>query len=263
MQHYVLSARNIPSTITSITLSPLNDSKIRKKKVNNETGPSLKSIRLIQDMDKKCFCFTSGYIQDSYQYFITETKAIPIHKTVDENLYKAVRHIEKLVNKELQKEKKTHEKLIRPIYNQENGNAWFKLSKDVKVRNWDQTDYAPKVSGYGRYQFGIRAFYVYEGKHGETDYTHSVLFKIAEIRFDEVEPPTMFNDDVVDTERCPSTLGFTSSDSDDDDKEKESNKSSLTTDSPPTKKKVKEAKKRNKHRFTTDSIDSPPMKKTI
>lgn len=223
MRDYILNAQNVSAKLTPLKL--LKSTNL--KPFNTGASESNTSIWKVVDENNRGLIIRTSVFSQSYGNFIAKNGTIPIDREDDEHLYNAIIFYEGKINELLQLENNTNANFIRSTYKDATRAGWFKTSKDLIVVDWSGKKLPePFEFGCGRYQMAIRAYYLYHGPHGNTEYKYSVLFKVVQIRFKKEEPELMF-----DFDDSPSQL-----DDEDDDENKE-NRDPQLQHSAPTKKK--------------------------
>ena len=178
----ILNAQDVPQQVKDMQISAI------VSKMKYVGGPPKNSLFRLTDQDDNLLLIRSQPFLQSYGQF-TRTKGVfPIDKEKDSALYNAICHIEQKAELALVNSGKNDVKL-RPTYSN-NTTAWLKLSQDFTIHDWEgknRMNIDDISTGY--YQIIVRAYNVYNGRHGatpfqdQTPYNYSILFRIVQIRY--------------------------------------------------------------------------------
>ena len=177
----ILYSSKVSELVKEVKVYPCS-SKIRI----NTSGPSAQYFNRIADQDGNQILFCSDKFFYTVGDWVKSNNTFPIDSDKVVALYNAIVHIEGLTEKALTNSGVKDTKL-RPTYT--NGDtAWLKIAQDFVAFDW-KGEKKLKLDDLstGHYQLIIRASSVYNGRHGDTEYRRSVLFRISQLRFSPVD----------------------------------------------------------------------------
>ena len=164
---------------------------------NPHIGTHADSLSLITDEYRQGLILRSSIFTHNYGMFSINKGVLPMDQSDDDFLYKAIQFYEHKVNELLQVQNNKLDDYIRPTYKSDSKTAWFRKAADFASLDWQGNELkTPFKFGVGRYQLALRAYYLFNGQHGTTNYRYSIIFKVVQLRFEPIKQSSMF---VLDT----------------------------------------------------------------
>ena len=175
----VIKAGDVTTLVKDMQISTIPS---KKRQINN--GPPKDSILKLLDQDGAQLLIRSQPFFCTFGQFTKTNGVFPVNMEKDKKLFEAISHIEQKAEMALSK-KEDRQIKVRPVYT--NNVAWLKSAQDLTIYDWDgKNKLSSDDISSGHYQMVIRAYNIFNGQHGDTDYKYSVLFRVAQLRFSPV-----------------------------------------------------------------------------
>lgn len=198
MAKLILNSHEVAQKVTGLSVG-----KSRKFTTGESSSKSSHMTRTLRDSQKdECIYIRTAIMEKNFGSFVHENAVFPIEKSDEPALYEAIKWIESKAEAAMRNINDEEDKPeMRPAYSEETGTIWLKMAMDCDIFNWKGASVSkPCKTVPAKYQFVIRATQIYCGPHGSKDYKYSVLFKVAQIRFQDLKTVPMFPIDEDDVE---------------------------------------------------------------